>query len=251
MKTASSILLSAAFIIFIGFFCQSLMANTLTDSPVKNAATLLDHPNDANTNSVTSDNSDGPGKKKAKKKKARRKCVYCPSMRTFEKGQWEANFNAGLVPTYLMDNATMIVPPLSVGAEYRISEKFSLGANLSHSTSESQPKLVGDGINATWTNAHFMVGLRPGIHITRVENWDFYGGFSIGLNYSSVSGKASSESFDLEKMEGHLGIEQHKLSPSFFGFTGVRYVVSPKWTVNSEIGFGISIFSIGANYLLN
>lgn len=242
---------TTAIFAFAMLFTVSLHANTPTGNTTEDSETILvtQHLMDAATLAV--DNHDGPGKKKASKKKSRRKCVYCPAMRTFEKGQWEANFSAGLVPTYLMDNASIIVPPLSVGAEYRFSDKFSIGTTVGHSTSESQPKLVGDGIDATWTNAHFTIGLRPGIHITRVENWDFYGGFSIGLNYSNVTGHTSSPSFDLEAMEGHLGIHDNQISPSFFGFTGVRYVVSPKWTVNTEVGFGVSIFSMGVNYLLN
>lgn len=205
------------------------------------------------------DEGDKPGKKKARKKVSRRKCVYCRPMREFEKGQWEANFSGGLVPTYLMDKATTIIPPLNIGAEYRINEKFSIGATLGNSVSKSQPQSISEGVLATWTNSHFVLGLRPGIHVTRIENWDFYGGFSIGLNYSNINGKvteningsAAASRFDLNEMEGHLGIRQHVLSPSFFGYTGVKYVINPKWLAHTEIGFGISFFSIGVDYLLN
>ena len=200
---------------------------------------------------VAYDEGDNPDKKKARKKVSRRKCVYCRPMREFEKGQWEANFSTGIVPTYLMDKATTIMPPLNIGAEYRINEKFSIGASLGNSVSKSQPKFMSEGVYATWTNSHYVIGLRTGIHVTRIENWDFYGGFSIGINYSNISGKATESSFDLKEMEGHLGIRQHVVSPSFFGYTGVKYVINPKWLAHTEIGFGISLFSVGVDYLLN
>ncbi len=246
MKTTLVLLTFFVVVLLSSLICQSLVACPSAASLAEDEKLITT----GNPDSATPDNSGDHGKKKAKRKRSRRKCVYCPIMRTFEKGQWEANFSAGLVPTFLMDRATIIVPPLSLGAEYRLSEKFSIGASFSHSASESQPRLIGDGINATWTNTHFIVGLRPNIHITQIENWDFYGGFSVGVNYSIVNGNSNVKGFELEKMERHLGIKGQRISPSFYGFTGARYVVSPKCTLNAEIGFGISIFSVGANYLL-
>lgn len=212
-------------------------------------------------NALTATDPGGPGKKakrkakkaqKGKHKKVSRKyCMYCPPTRLFEKGQWDASVSAGLVPTYLMDKATVLVPPVSLGVGYRISEKFSIGAAAGHSVSESRPITTPEGIKAQWTNSHYTVGLRPGIHITRKENWDFYGGFSVGVNFSNLDGKSDFEEADMREIESHLGIRERTVSPSFYGFTGMRYVVSPKWTVNGEIGFGISIFTVGATYLLH
>lgn len=201
----------------------------------------------------------GPGKKskkkakktkKSKHKKLKRKfCTYCPPTREFEKGQFDASFGAGLLPTYLMDKATVLVPPLSVGVDYRMSEKFSLGLAAGHSVSESRPITTPEGILAQWTNSHFNVGLKPGVHFTVKENWDFYGGFQIGFNYSKLTGKTEIKQVSIDEINKHMGIESN-ISPSFFGYTGVRYVVSPKWTVNTEIGFGISLLNVGVTYLL-
>ena len=236
-------------------------ANALTFGNVGSGSSFFSTDNNAFNGTIADayDEGDNPGKKKARKKVSRRKCVYCRPMREFEKGQWEANFSSGLVPTYLMDKATTIIPPMNIGAEYRINEKFSIGASLGNSVSKSQPQSISEGVQAAWTNTHFVLGLRPGIHVTRIENWDFYGGFSIGLNYSTINGKVTetingndgAPRFDLNEMEGHLGIRQHVLSPSFFGYTGVKYVINPKWLAHTEIGFGISFFSIGVDYLLN
>lgn len=203
----------------------------------------------------------GPGKKakrkakkaqKGKHKKISRKyCMYCPPTRLFEKGQWDASAGAGVIPTYLMDKATVLVPPVSLGVDYRFSEKFSLGAAAGHSVSESRPITTPEGIVAQWTNKHYTVGLRPGIHITRKENWDFYGGFSVGVNFSHLDGKTDFEQADMKEIQEHMGIKERTVSPSFYGFTGMRYVVSPKWTLNGEVGFGISIFTVGCTYLLH
>ena len=197
------------------------------------------------------------GKKKAKKtkksnhKKLKRKfCTYCPPVRVFDKGQVDASFSAGLIPTYLMDKATVLLPPISVGVDYRISEKFSLGVAAGHSISESRPINTPEGILVKWTNNSYNFGIKPGVHFPVKDNWEIYGGFQIGLNYSKMTGKTDFKQVNVREIGRHMGIHENVYSPSFFGYTGVRFVVSPKWTINTEIGFGISILNIGCTYLL-
>lgn len=219
----------------------SVQANNLT--PISNYSYLSigDFPNNGGNKDK---------KKQRRHKKSRRHCTYCPPMRTFEGGQMEVTVKAGLVPTYVMDHATVKVPPITFGLDYRVSERFSLGFSAGHSASESQQQIIDDGIAATWTNRHFFFGIRPGIHITSVENWDFYGGMSLGFHISNVEGNANVKEYDLSAMESHMGIEPTNIAPSFFGFVGVRYVVSPKWILYCEVGYDVSIFSVGGSYLL-
>ena len=217
------------------------------------AASLATATLSANTTIVTvaeaptlqQENPGTPGKKKC------RRCVSWRPVRLFEKGQLEASFSVGAVPTFLMDGAKIKMLPVSLGLDYRFGEKFSLGVVAGHSVSESKPKVFSDGLKATWTNSFFHVALRPAIHVTSVEDWDFYGGFSIGMQSSQVTGKSNGQDFDLKEMESHLGIASSKTNAAFSGFAGLRYVLNPKWTVNGEIGFGVSIFTVGVTRLLN
>lgn len=189
---------------------------------------------------------DNPGKKK----KCRR-CVRWHPVRMFKSGQVDALLGVGVVPTFLMDKAKVVLPPVSLGADYRFNEKFSLGVLVGHSISKSEPTIVGDGIAATWTNSFYHIALRPAVHVTSIEDWDFYGGFSIGMQMSNVKGSANSPDMDLSALESHMGIGGQRTNGTFSGFLGLRYVVSPKWTIGAEAGFSVSILTIGVTRLLN
>ena len=191
---------------------------------------------------------EGPGKPRSKKC---RKCAPWLPERLFKKGQWDATLGVGAVPTFLMDGAKIQMLPLSLGLDYRFSEKFSLGVVAGHSVSESKPKIFSDGVQASWMNRFYHLALRPAVHVTSVEDWDFYGGFSIGLQSSRLEGKSNATQAELNELENHLGISPNRTNAAFSGFAGLRYVVSPKWTVGGEVGFGVSILTVGVTRLLN
>ena len=185
-----------------------------------------------------------------KKKKKKRRNSWMP-VRLFEKGQWDARLSFGTVPTYLMDKAKILMPPVQAGMDYRITEHFSVGATIGHSISESQPRTITDEKQASWTNNTTFLAIRPGVHITKLENWDFYGGFSVGANFIHVRGNSTLSDKRLLDIESHLGIERQQANVAFSGFTGFRRVVSHRWTVGGEIGSGISIFTIGASFKIS
>ena len=181
-----------------------------------------------------------------KKKKKKRRNPYMP-VRLFEKGQWDARLSFGTVPTYFMDNAKMLMPPVQAGMDYRLTQHFSLGTAFGHSISESQPRIVNDGSQVSWTNNTTFLALRPGVHITTLENWDFYGGFSAGFHLVNIQPNSLLSNAEMLEMESHIGIKRHQSNFAFSGFTGFRRVVSHRWTVGGEIGSGISLFTVGAS----
>ncbi len=205
-----------------------------------------------NAESATALSADDPIKKKQKGKKRRNSWM---PVRLFEAGQWDANLSFGTVPTYLMDNAKILMPPIQAGMNYRITEHFSIGATVGHSISESQPRTLiktPDGsINADWTNNTTFIAIRPGVHIVKLENWDFYGGFAVGVNFINIDGNSPMSEERLLEMESHFGIERHQTNATFSGFTGFRRVISPRWTVGGEVGSGISLFTVGASYKIS
>jgi hypothetical protein len=182
-----------------------------------------------------------------KKKKRNRNIAH----RIFKKSQLDVNFGLGAVPTFVMDKGTVLVPPVSVGATWLIGDHFGLDAVVGHSVTETAPKKLNSEIEASWTNSFVFLGIRPGIHFTKRDNIDIYGGFSMGVHISNVSGESNGDRAFLKEMEGHLGIDTRKVAPAFSGFTGVRIAVNPKWTLNGEVGFGVSLLTIGAGYRIS
>lgn len=170
--------------------------------------------------------------------------------RIFRRGQWDLQTGMGLLPTYLMDKAKVKAPPIMLGTSYRFSERFSLSAVVGHSASESRPYAITDDIQATWTNRYTSLSLRPAFHVVPHDDWDFYGGFYLGIDRVRVEGKTNGSYEALRKLEGHLGIVPQKNTPAFGGFTGVRHVVTPKWTISAEASTGISLLTFGVGYLI-
>lgn len=207
-----------------------------------------------NAESITSLSADDPINKKKKKKGKKRRNSWMP-VRLFEPGQWDANLYVGTVPTYVMDDAKILMPPIQAGMNYRITEHFSIGATVGHSISESQPraiiKTLDGSVNADWTNNTTFLAIRPGVHIVKLENWDFYGGFAVGVNFINIDGNSSISKEQLLEMESHFGIKRQQTNATFSGFTGFRRVISPRWTVGGEIGSGISLFTVGASYKIS
>ncbi|MBK9016277.1 MAG: hypothetical protein IPM82_20630 [Saprospiraceae bacterium] len=132
-----------------------------------------------------------------------------------------------------------------LGIDYRFSEYFSTGLTFGGAFSTSKPEIFSDGLKATWTNQLYYAALRPTVHITRVEDWDFYSGFSIGLHRSYVQGTSNASPGTLEELEGHLGIQPRRTTLAYTGFAGLRRSISHKVTVGGELGFGVSLLTVG------
>lgn len=176
---------------------------------------------------------------------------YSQPTRMFTANQWDALVFVGALPTYVADKATVEVPPVSTGLSYMLSQNFGFDFLFGHSISKSSKHFFTDQAYATWTNALYFAAIRPAIHFTKKENIDIYGGMSMGVHYSKMSGNPGGDLSELRlsEYENHLGIHS-SWKPAFSGFLGARYALSPKLTINSEIGFNVSILSIGLGYRL-
>ncbi len=72
--------------------------------------------------------------------------------RVFKKGQLDANFGIGLLPTFTVDNGKTILLPLSISADYRLAGKFSMGLYAGKSITETKRTDIQDCPNAHWKN---------------------------------------------------------------------------------------------------
>lgn len=171
--------------------------------------------------------------------------------RIFAANQWDAVVFVGALPTYVADKTEVQVPPVSVGLSYMASPVFGVDFLFGHSISESPRHFFTDQAYANWTNALYFAAIRPAIHFTKRDNIDIYGGMSMGVHYSKMTGNPGGDlsALRLSEYENHLGIKS-SWKPAFSGFLGARYALTPNLTINSEIGFNVSILSIGLGYRL-
>ncbi|GIV31962.1 MAG: hypothetical protein KatS3mg030_264 [Saprospiraceae bacterium] len=176
---------------------------------------------------------------------------YSLPTRLFKGQQLDAVISVGALPTYVADKTTVHVPPVSAGINYLVSSVFGVDALVGYSVSESPRKYLTDNAYATWTNTLLMLAVRPTVHFTRRDNIDIYGGMAASLHYTRIEGNPGGDLSNtrLAEFENHLGIRD-KVQPVFSGFLGARYALTPQISFSAEVGFNVSILSVGVGYRL-
>ncbi len=158
--------------------------------------------------------------------------------------KYDISAGIGLFPTFLKDEGRMIVPPLSLTADYRVAPNFSVGLFLGYSSTESNQAQIDDEEAVLFRNRFSSVGLRLAAHTTGFENWDIYGGLTFGYMHSNID----AEQAMLEKMALQKGIRPSSGKLVMTGFLGSRVKVSRRVGIFAELGFGVSLVQTGISY---
>jgi len=128
------------------------------------------------------------------------------------------------------------VPPITLGYQYGVDDKFSVGGILGYtSSSESY-------YDWKWKYSYVLLGARGEFHfLERARNWDAYVGLTLG--YAIVSTSTPSDYHNGGYSEGN--------SYAVYGFhLGAKYFVSPKVAIFGELGYGIGYLTVGAAFRL-
>jgi len=146
------------------------------------------------------------------------------------------NLNAGISIGGLAGlYGTADFPPLSLGLQFGIHEKISVGGIVGYSSSS-----YDWGYNDSWKYTYIFIGARGEYHFVDVDvkDLDLYGGLTIGYNIVSFSGP----SYDwYDPGTSYL----------LYGFhAGARYMFSPKIGAFAELGYGIGYLTVGLNVKL-
>lgn len=171
---------------------------------------------------------------------------YARPTRTFKKGQLDLQAGIGLAPTFFQDGGSVRIPPMSLAADFWLSDQVSLGLFGGFSETDGPESELTDGQIAQWRNAYSEVGVRFGAHFTRTEDLDIYGGLRAGIAFSHITPLKPG----LEKMMPHLGIQEYNSEFLYTAYLGIRYALAPKWTIYSELSYGLSILQVGLGYKL-
>ncbi len=161
----------------------------------------------------------------------------------FSKGQTDLIMQVGVLPTYLMDNARIVLPPIGLRAEHRFSKNYSLGLEASHSKSQKTDLFTQTEELREYANTSYFFGVRNTVHCDcdRVENIDLYGGFTLGYSLTKID--VLNGTFG--PPEWHRGIKPESGTVTYSGFLGIRYACSPWFSLSGEIGFGVSLIQLG------
>ena len=154
-----------------------------------------------------------------------------------------ADFNAGigLLPTYLKDAGKMVSPPLSLSADFMLAENFSLGAFAGFSITETGLRAMRDGGTAKWRNHSSIFGLRMAAQSRPIGAWNIYGGMTAAYALSNIDVVEG----QLEKVKQEKGLKESSGKMIFGGFIGGRHKLTPHLGLFGELGFGISLATVG------
>ncbi len=96
------------------------------------------------------------------------------------------------------------------------------------------------------TVSYTVIGVRSAYHYNGIENkdWDLYGGVMISYNIASYKYTSHDPAWD------HYTYSGENSGLRFSLYLGARYFVSPKIALFSELGYGISTFTIGVGFRL-
>lgn len=132
-------------------------------------------------------------------------------------------------------------PPLSLGLQFGIHEKISVGGIVGYSSSSYDYGFYSND-DYSWTYTYIFVGARGEYHFVDVDvkDLDLYGGVTLGYNIVSVS-----------EPTGFSGNYDVGASYLLYGFhAGARYMFSPKIGAFAELGYGIGYITVGLNVKL-
>lgn len=158
---------------------------------------------------------------------------------------WQLRTGAGLLPTFAKDNVTSEVPPLSLELRYRPTPRFSLGLLAGGSVS-SVTQEHHSGSSLSLRNNFQMLALRAAVHTQRWEKWAPYGGISLAYQNTRIEDVGSTKEEDPEASLIHY--TPRKTGVFYGAFIGTCYQPVPQLEIFGELGYGLSILTMGVGF---
>lgn len=155
---------------------------------------------------------------------------------TFVKGDNIVDAKIGLGSSFDFSG----LPPMGVNYEHGLANDiFNNGSNVNFGLGAEvdfwgQSNKISD-VKYSWF--YSFIGARGAFHKEFVNNLDTYLGVSLGVSI----GRSSMSSVNVSS-------SSTAKSFGYSTFLGCRYYFNPNWAVNAEIGYGISVLSLGVTY---
>lgn len=151
----------------------------------------------------------------------------------FNKGDKTGSVGLGFGFAGIYGDAGM--PPISLGFQYGIDKKISVGGILGYTSSSYS------AWEYKWTYSYIVIGARGEYHFLDNKLWDVYGGLTLGYAIVSVSTPSGYNGYGYSAGNSY----------AVYGFhAGARYFVSPKVAIFGELGYGIGYLTLGASFRL-
>jgi hypothetical protein len=177
---------------------------------------------------------------------------------SFQKGQTDINIGVGLGNTFIDGSYRNYLPPLSISAEIGITNDVSLGGYFGIAGASSTYYYYDNG-NPHWNNGngyyytdtyrwtYYIVGLRAAYHFGRfiqIDKLDCYAGLMLAGDF--VHESYTTDSPYPDHVYTHTG--SSGLIASIY--VGARYRFNNHIGAFAELGYGISVLTVGVNFKL-
>ena len=165
-----------------------------------------------------------------------------------QKGDLTLQAGIGLLPTYFQDAGSLKTLPVNAAVTYKFLDVLSVGAFAGYSSYESSVQEMYDGSSYKTTTESILGGARVAAHARGMEKVDIYGGFQVGYSKPTRTTEVLTAS---EANAGEIG-PRAKVREEFVysGFVGATAYVNKNIGLYGEIGYGISLFNVGATFKL-
>ena len=152
----------------------------------------------------------------------------------FEKGQIDLNAGLGLLSLLRADGSESKMPPITLAADYAISDMMSIGGFVTFAKNKIDYRNTwGEDVRASIS--HTIIGCRSLFHFYSESKFDPY--LNGMLAYDAVSSKVSEGSPYTAKSQLRFGI-----------YVGSRYYFADDAAIYGELGFGASLMNIGLSF---
>lgn len=166
-------------------------------------------------------------------------------------GKLAVRAGVGLAPTYFGAKSETNTPPVQLQVGYQLSRQFSLNAFAGYSSTTTGSRLFSDGLATYMTNKSLMTGLRAEVRHSLTQRLEMYGGALAGYNRTFISEYNSITHEKFQREEGKptpYNPDAPKGQFLYSGFVGANYFLVKNMAVYGEIGYGISLASLGLTF---
>ncbi len=158
--------------------------------------------------------------------------------------------NLGLGSSFGKDKTYTVAAPVSVGAGYRFSPKFSAALQLGQSVYNSEMYYYDRSFKSQAQTRLQIATAMGQVHIPAGDRAEFFGGF--GLAYQHTDIQALEENPHKSSGNDSDGEERRIVRPQtgFFAAANIggRVALSPQLSMQASLGNGLSTLSAGIRY---
>lgn len=162
--------------------------------------------------------------------------------------KFQVSTGIGIAPVYHGKNANTDVPALNLQFTYQVGENFSLGAFLGYSASTSDERIFSDGLHSKVENKTTAFAVRGEFKKDWNDKLQLYSGLMVGYKAFNLK-EIDTQTGELVQREPNAPTPYNPNQPNgdllYSAFVGAKYFFKDQIGVYGELGYGLSLFTIG------